>query len=118
MNQERFEAVLDVITSRPLTWDQEAWCGTARCFAGHTVALFGEGRLRDLVRKDYHSDLDANERLQVSGEVPDVAQKLLGLSFDECEWLFDPDRTLEDFQSIANEGGFAHVDLGVTEDDE
>jgi hypothetical protein len=37
--------VLDYVTAHPELLDSSTWCGTACCFAGHTVALIG-GRIQ------------------------------------------------------------------------
>lgn len=44
-NDELFVAVLAQIERRPEEWDQQFWCGSARCFAGWTCTLSGYERL-------------------------------------------------------------------------
>jgi hypothetical protein len=41
-NHQLFVDVLAQIEKHPETWDQDTFCGTAMCFAGHAVALAGE----------------------------------------------------------------------------
>jgi hypothetical protein len=99
MNKKRFAAVLERIEANPSQWDQEFWCGTTCCLAGHTLWLFGtaEERAFASVRRE-------NDEAQTF-DVPGRAAKHLDLNPDEEEWLFDAERTLPQFRDFLSEGG-------------
>lgn len=98
MNTELFNRVLAHIKAHPEEWDQgsyrkpESDCGSACCLAGHAVLLAGT----------------PYERAAINGPiwvwVWPVAERLLQVSYPQANWLFDPDRTLEDFEAVAAHG--------------
>jgi hypothetical protein len=84
----------------PKVWDQSTWmytterseCGTAGCFAGWAVSLTGRYELLFMevagckaMFVDMVEDLDTGERDYLAT----VAERELGLTEDEAEWLFD-----------------------------
>jgi len=83
MNIPRMKALADHLETLPRSrFDQNAWCGTACCIAGHAVILFGSERQRQAVLRDSQESLD--------GAVSDLATSLLGLSWLIAGELFDP----------------------------
>ncbi|HEX7771537.1 MAG TPA: hypothetical protein VF435_03895 [Pyrinomonadaceae bacterium] len=88
-NWERYDAVLAHIEKHPEEWDQQHFCGSACCFAGHVVQMFSSQR-------------------PLEKRVPYVgynAMDLLKLTNNEACWLFDPDRTIADFHAFRAAGG-------------
>lgn len=78
------DAVVKQITEYPETWDQTVWhsFGGQRCVAGWAQVLGG---------------------LEVDSlTTPDNAQGLLGLNIMERQYLFHPERTLQEIQEFAN----------------
>jgi len=88
MNRERFAAVLARIEAHPELWNQRQWCGTAHCFAGHAVDLYGPA---------------PEKRSMLFGKgilVDKAAKRILGLTYEQSEWLFWLGRTLDDFRAV------------------
>ena len=84
MNHENFKLVLDTIKARPEGWNQWYWhskedCLTTHCFAGW-AQLLGTGQQTQCAYDD--------------------AMAWLELTEGQCEYLFDGDRTLKDFEQF------------------
>lgn len=99
MNLDLFNRVLAHIKAHPEEWDQEKYtphiCGSACCFAGHAVLLSGGTIPTDYERANY---------TKYPESVPRQAQALLDLTDEQTDWLFDCERTLEDFEAVAEHG--------------
>ena len=81
MNKENFKKVLDKIKKYPDSWDQGEWhCGTSHCFAGHCQIEAGNPISNELARRD--------------------AREFLEISNNEATFIFDSDRSIEDFEDI------------------
>jgi hypothetical protein len=85
-NLELIDKVWQHIQDHPEQHQQSAWidigsCGTAACFAGHTLLMSG------------YSPSDIMELLNHDGGVRKPAAKLLGLTRMECATLFRGDNT-------------------------
>lgn len=98
MNVELYRRVLEYIEAHPEEWNQESYCGTSCCFAGHTIALSGHEEIRRddgggwIWRHHFRNDLSRTARY--------VAEDLLKLPAEEADWLFGCDRTLDDFRLV------------------
>lgn len=71
MNKDRLMKVREVVKTSP-TFQMDRYahdCGTPACVAGHAIVMFHEGDIR-------------------VSQYKGTAQKLLGLSSDEADWLF------------------------------
>ena len=80
MNVERYKLVLKHIEDNPENWDQTQWhCGTSHCFGGWAQILAGKPADSLTVRRD--------------------AREFLGLNAKEANYLFDQNRTLNDFRN-------------------
>lgn len=90
-------------------------CGTAGCFAGHTVAAVGDSAsvymFGDEVDSDGHinlggSKLKINRVIPVEGgpelEVPTRARKLLGLTVDQAEELFSSRNSIHQLRALVD----------------
>lgn len=126
-NIEKLEAVLDYIRTHPEEHDQGTWaaktdCGTAMCFAGTAVMLAGYEFVWDcgidgtfsahLCRvPPGHPDELCRWGQDELAEIPKVAQRELGLTNDQKNWLFFHSDTLDDLEAavkdITNEQGAA-----------
>ena len=85
MNTENFKRVLDHIKAHPKTWKQSVFkCRTAYCFAGHAQIFDTGGFCEDTVADD--------------------AKEFLGISYFELLYLFNPKRTIADFEDILANG--------------
>jgi len=85
MNIENFKLVLAKIESDPNCWDQSNWhCGTKHCFAGWAQILSGKEPNVHTVRTD--------------------AREFLDIDKPYADYLFDPDRTINDLKDIASGG--------------
>lgn len=83
MNIKNYERVLDQIMQHSETWNQSSWhneCGTKHCFAGWAQVLSGNRICGDTVEIDAGKWLQLNER--------------------QARYLYNPDRTVEDFQQF------------------
>ena len=97
---------LEHIENRPEEWNQAHWhCGTVACFAGHAAILDGGEWLREspdflLARAD-----DPQRDVYAVGGVSavhasDRAQRILGLTLEQSEDLFDGDSDLDDLREL------------------
>lgn len=87
MNIENYKKVLEQIETHPEAWDQTHWhCNTVHCFAGHAQILSGHEANTCFVRRDARIWLDIN--------------------LYESDYLFDADRTIEDFKDVLKNGIF------------
>lgn len=88
MNRENYKQVLHEITEHPDKWDQTSWhrkrlfglCGSSHCFAGWAQLLSG--------RKAHDASAATHARLW------------LELTPVEALYLFDVNRTMEDFYTF------------------
>lgn len=71
-NATRLLKVLEYIRHNRDEWDQDTFCGTSCCFAGHAVRV---GKLRDVDLEDHY-------------DVRNRASAYLGLKGDEMRQLF------------------------------
>lgn len=94
MNYDNFNAVLAHIEQHPEEWNQNMWnmlgCGTGCCIAGHAEAMF------------------ANSRERAMEPTRDNGAKYLGLNEFQARWLFEHDRTLDDFRRVRLVAGYAN----------
>lgn len=93
------------IEAHPGEWDQSVYrCQTGLCFAGHAAVLAG-GRWADPGGQTHPTSLvaepadDADRTYAVTGfgpvtHVADRATRVLGLTTDQADDLFDPSNTL------------------------
>jgi hypothetical protein len=92
MNRENYRKVLDQIEAHPETWNQSFWhCGTTHCFAGWAQILSGKPADDGTVRRD--------------------ARIYLDLSLIEADYLFAPQRTLDDLRDGYNRDGYNRAGL-------
>ncbi len=85
MNIKNYKKVLKKIKAHPETWDQKMWhCNTVHCFGGHAQILSGRKANDSTIRFD--------------------ARIWLNISLDESNYLFDLDRTIEDFEAVLKNG--------------
>jgi hypothetical protein len=85
MNIERIKAFIAKVEADPSCWDQSTWhCGTKHCFAG-----WGQ--------------IDAGYKPNSSTTWGDAAA-YYDLTDREAQYLFDGDRTLDDFRGVAKTG--------------
>ena len=82
MNKKNMRAVADRIEQYPDKYDQEHFCGTAYCIAGHAVLEDG------WKMQGYSTDVTKDEEIEY---VESVAQDFLDLDYDETDILFDED---------------------------
>jgi hypothetical protein len=88
VNIERLKTIVNHIKAHPETWDQSAWiCETAYCLAGHAAVDAGYERGDD-------------DNLDIAVKVPFKAEKYLDLNKREARYLFDYERTIEDFDAF------------------
>jgi hypothetical protein len=100
--------VLDHIDAYPELWKQRRWrhetqCGTAYCFAGWAAQLDGAEWL-DSCRLKTRADDPAEHVYRASHAgviVQRRAQRVLGLTYEEADELFDEDNARADVQRIA-----------------
>lgn len=69
------------IEAEPATFNMVHWfrrddCGTTMCFAGHALAASGY-------------NLDEIERIDLRSQVPVIAQRLLGLNYEQADGIFE-----------------------------
>lgn len=84
-NIENCKLVLQKIKENPDQWNQGSWhCGTSHCFAGWAQILSGKEANNDTVRRD--------------------ARIFLGLTRDDADYYFSPSRTLEDLETVVEDG--------------
>lgn len=85
MNVLRFQLVIDQITQHPETWDQEVWhCGSTHCVAGWAQVMSG----------------NAEDELTASED----ARTYLELARHEAQYVFSPERTLEELNDFLVHG--------------
>lgn len=94
MNYENYCRVLERIEADPEQHDQDRWCGTKCCLAGH-AAMMQLGK--------------SGNDLMFLGEqgVYSAAADFLGLSRDESRWFWHYLRTLDDFRRVRLVAGYA-----------
>lgn len=77
-----YQKALRHIEAHPELWNQENWCGTACCIAGHIVKNEG-----------YNAE-------SLGGHTPYIVTMLLKIETKEAAYIFSPLNTLEDLQEI------------------
>jgi len=106
INWGLFDKVLEAIETKPEQWNQRFWhlptfecpledvkfgdCGTAHCFAGWAQIIADP----TIASFRYPAILDTWSDARIA----------LNMTFDESNWLFEPDRTLEDFKAFRAAG--------------
>jgi hypothetical protein len=91
-NQEMFDRVLQRISDDPDSLDMGAWykvtneCSTTACLAGHTVLEAGYTPLIDPFV--HHSGNRYSGVVEGGRGIPDLAQALLGLTFEQANAMF------------------------------
>ena len=121
MNIENFKRVLDIIEEHPDKWDQTVWhCRTAHCLAGHCELLLAEVQPQVtediekqvcLMEKGLSTDEEYRKKDELVILTKERARGFLEVSHYEADFLFDQDRTLEDFQQVLDEG----IDVAMEE---
>jgi hypothetical protein len=95
-NLDLLDRVMDHIDRHPEEWNQENWfCGTAACFAGHAVLMDGW--------EVVHEDGGMIEKGGEQSPVELVAQRLLDLTDDQMNRLFIGCNTLDDLHSMVKQ---------------
>lgn len=97
MNIKRYKQVLENIKEHPESWNQKIWhCGTQHCFAGW-AEMFENSEFKPFSEvialfESYPTDWNKSQfTIQ-------VATKWLDLDFHQADWLFSPNRKIEDFE--------------------
>lgn len=140
VNLELLNKTLDIIKVKPEEYDQNTWvskdedspCGTTMCFAGHAAILAG-AEIPDPKKhivQDWYVKLSDNSYLNYQDtsavnyneytHVQFFAQKALGITSEEQDWLFHSDRTVEEIERAVaelNEYGQI-VNMGWYDDDD
>lgn len=117
-NVDLLRLTLKHIEMAPCTWDQEHWrrkapCGTVMCFAGWACTLAGgrwyaaaDAHLRDVLIAE-QGDEEDYETTDVNGDevvsAADRARRVLGLTWEQANWLFVETNTLPDLHRIVDE---------------
>jgi hypothetical protein len=118
-NVDLLRRTLARIEAEPKAWLQSAWmtdlakvvpneCGTAYCFGGHAVVLYGNvldmGERGNLVHPLPGDDVDPDETWRENGrpvmETWDYARTVLGLTEDQADALFNMYNELDDLRRI------------------
>lgn len=93
MNLKNFQMVLNVLAASPSIWDQRvpyhSLDGRKHDFGGLAHMLCPEYRPMDLAGQAYRK-----------------VREWLDLNSTEVQWLFSPQRTIEDFKIFFDQGGF------------
>ena len=95
MNKEPAYRALDYIKSHPEKWDQDNYCGTACCIAGHVV-LLEDGEFpvgRDGKPSEWHTRERAAKILKLTSKD----------DYDLVLTLFSPKNTIGDLKRIIDE---------------
>lgn len=125
VNLELLNATLEMIKANPDKYDQNSWvktdeyspCGTTMCFAGQAAVLAGaeipDPKKHNIVdwfvsKDEKKSYLNIDDVYYGNNEVPsehvqDFATRELNLSFEEREYLFECDRTIEEIERAVRE---------------
>ena len=99
VNIELLQKTLDTIKANPEHWNQEQWhCGTSHCFAGFA----------ELIANNLSIEMSCEQvrALRLNGKLEDricsYAEKLLGITDDDSDVLFDPYNTLEQLERMVD----------------
>ena len=110
INKEELFLVYKEISAWPQNWNQRHWaidydklreagfhvaeryCGTAYCFAGHTVMRNGWTPQWDANGQARYA---TNPEIHVAESISYTARKILGLCEGDAAELFSPDNTIE-----------------------
>lgn len=106
INVPLLRKTLEHITAHPTEWNQEYWgrtfnnerdevCGTAYCLAGHAVVM--TGHTLTFSNGGYSHFTDQGE------EIGEVAERELGLTYDEAYELFHDQNSLFDLWELAEQ---------------
>lgn len=106
-NVRLLNRTMDLIKMVPDKHNQGTWvspCGSTMCYAGHAAVL--DGAEFDHKRydrdADWHIDPETKKHVGYWDEdgisVGAYARKALGLTWDESDYLFDGDRTVEELE--------------------
>lgn len=110
-NGELLEATMSYIEQHPEEHDQNEWtnaCGTAFCFAGHAAILSGVERPVNLRGERWGITFDLESvpdpRMNIPGvvHVETYATRVLGLTGEQANALFDPDNTREELRAMVD----------------
>lgn len=106
INVPLLRKTLEHIEAHPREWNQKTWrCETGFCFAGWAVELTG-GRWvtygNGLYPYVLAEDDDPPEHVDYDGEVECAyrAERILGLTGQEAQYLFHSENTLDDLRRI------------------
>ncbi len=138
-NKELLKQTLQRIKTVPMEYNQGHWvkveeanvCGTTMCFAGHAAILAGAevpDPKKHVVADWYVAKDDSNSYLnwrqaeakdcQEYETVSQFAQRALGLNWDEQDYLFDADRTVEEIEeAVQSVLTYDIMDLPDTDED-
>lgn len=105
-NAELLRATLAAVEASAGDWDQGTWamrsaCGTAGCFALHAIRI-----ARPDAEPWFREGFDATAYVRVDGmtlDIPEFAQRLLGLSPSQADRLFAPRNTRADLRRLVAE---------------
>lgn len=109
INAPLLRKTLEHIEHHPEEWKQDRWrCGSGMCFAGHAATIAGGRFLADtdlLVAEDDDPPEDVGQFCNGHRcvAVGDRAERVLGLTFDDRDRLFDSANTLDDLRCIVGE---------------
>lgn len=107
VNVELLDQVMAQIEAHPDAWDQTFWatqfiddtgneCGTAFCCAGWAVRLARPDL--EFVWQGQYAQRVEDPAIGMTGDIEDVAQRLLGITNGEADRLFDERNTLDDLR--------------------
>lgn len=134
INWDLFGRIVTLIEENPKQHRQETWhCGTAHCFAGwaQMVDMQDRGLLENALecstsmdRSNANAGVWDREFTDLLGKaygrgvtVSTVAKGLLRLDQGQADWLFDGDRTVEDFRECLD-GKIVHSRYDDSDDDD
>jgi|SRR5687768_6894074 len=125
VNVELLKETLEIIEKNPQNYDQSNWvrkdsnnvCGTAMCFAGHAAVLAGaevpdpkKHNINDwyIMEDENKSYLNYMQYDALYGDanaisVRTFATEALGIRWEEADYLFDGDRSLDEIRYAVNE---------------
>lgn len=98
-NVALLEETLTYIRDHPEEWDQTKWvCGTAACFAGRAALL--SGHTVPQTHTTHVTDMVGWFRTDGDERVGEVAERELGITFDQAEDLFNATNTMDDLEHV------------------
>ncbi len=96
LNLPLLKQAVEAIEANPEKWDQNNYCGTAYCLAGHVASICGLSPSLDECRY-----VNGQPR---SVAVERLAMEKLGIPHGQADWLFHHTRKLEDFHQVIETG--------------